>query len=412
MGVISFHREALCRTSLGRFVSCERFGPLLSIEKLEIKKSKIRAGNGSQYQASRSRFLISTLGVILCAASAIGQQPPTIADSAELPQAPGIAQSANTANQQPAGDKAPAEVFGTVLDPNGAEIQGAKVVLSSASGTPKRTAESGSDGAFSFKGLPPGDFALVVSGPGWGTYNSPEITLHAGEFHIVPNVVLPIEASAFVRVTASPDEIAEEQLHIAEQQRVLGVFPNFYSSFDWNAPPMHARQKYQLAFRSLIDPTTFASAAGVAGIEQYKNIFPAYGTGAQGYAKRYGAAYADDASARMLGRAVFPAIFHQDPRYFYKGNGSVRSRALYALDSAFIARGDNGHWQPNYSNILGSFASGGLSNLYYPAENRGVALAVSNGLVDIASEAGANLVKEFILKRFTTGAGKDAGGQQ
>lgn len=376
-------------------------------------ESSRSAGSRLKQHLVRKYLLSAGLAALacLCSVSILGQQPAAIAETGSLPDAPDVSQSAVASNQTTAGTAASATIVGTVLDQNGAEIQGAQVVLTTVGGNQKRTTESGPTGEFSFNDLPPGNFKVVVSGSGWGTYTSPDITLRKGDFQFVKNIVLPVATTSAITVTADPDEIAEEQLHIAEQQRVLGVFPNFYSSFDWNAPPMHAPQKYKLALRSLIDPTTFASVAAVAGIEQYKNVFPAYGSGAQGYARRYGAAYADDISARMLGRAVFPALFHQDPRYFYKGNGSIRSRAFYALSAALIARGDNGHWQPNYSDILGSFASGGLSNLYYPAENRGVGLAFANGAVDIASEAGANLIKEFILKRFTSRPGSEAGGQ-
>src|SRR5947199_139843 len=98
---------------------------------------------------------------------------------------------------------------------------------------------------------------------------------------------------------------------------------------------MQAKQKFKLSFRSLMDPVSLLSVAGIAGAEQYSNIFPAYGSGIEGYGKRYGAALANHASSALLSRAVFPSIFHQDPRYFYKGTGSVRSRMLYAISAAF-----------------------------------------------------------------------------
>jgi hypothetical protein len=134
------------------------------------------------------------------------------------------------------------------------------------------------------------------------------------------------------------EEASIQQVKIAEQQRVFKVFPNFYSSFDWTAPPMLAKQKYHLAVRTLIDPVTFITTAGIAGAEQYKNVFPSFGGGFEGYAKRYGAAYANHGSAEMFTRAVYPGIFHTDPRYFIQGTGSTRSRALHAVSSTWIAR--------------------------------------------------------------------------
>jgi hypothetical protein len=191
-------------------------------------------------------------------------------------------------------------------------------------------------------------------------------------------------------------------VQIAEGQRVLGVIPNFYSAYDWNAPPMLAKQKYHLAFRSLFDPVSFLEVAGIAGAEQYEGVFPAYGSGIVGYGKRYGAAFANHASGDILGRAVYPAIFHQDPRYFYKGNGSFGSRALYAVSAAVIARGDNGRWEPSYSSILGNFTAGAISNLYYPASDRGASLVLYNGLADIGATAAGNLIREFLLKDITS----------
>jgi len=331
-----------------------------------------------------------------------GQQPPNETASTDaLPDTPGgqITGPESTAH------KSSSFIAGTVLDVSGAEVQGARIDLNRIGGGLNESAQSGGDGQFLFHGLPEGKFKLKVSGPGWGTYVSPEIELHAGDFRIVSDIVLPPEAAVTqIRVVGDKEELAEEQVHIALQQRILGVFPNFYSSYDWNAPPLQAKQKFQLAYRSLIDPVTFLGAGAVAGIEQVNNSFPGFGSGAQGYAKRYGAAYADDVTARLLSSALLPTVFREDPRYFYRGSGSTRSRAFYAVSAAVIARGDNGRWKPNYARILGSFASGGISNLYYPSGSRGTTLVFENGLIDLASYAGSSLVREFVLKRFTTRA--------
>lgn len=325
------------------------------------------------------------------------------ADNGGLPNAPALGDSTSGPADGDAKNKATAAIAGTVLDPNGSEVEGAHVELATQSGTELRETETGSNGEFTFAGLAPGTFRVTVTGPGMGKYVSPEITLHAEDFRIVSQIVLPVAATtSAVTVIGDKQELSEEQMHIAVQQRVLGVFPNFYSTYDWNAPPMEAKQKFQLALRSMIDPMAFAGAAGVAGAEQYFGVFSAYGGGIQGYSKRYAAAYANDFSGRMFSSAIFPSIFHQDPRYFYRGSGSIRTRAFYALAAAVIARGDNGHWQPNYSEILGNFAAGAVSNLYYPASSRGVMLTIGNGLIETAGRAGTNLVREFFLKGLTS----------
>jgi len=200
-------------------------------------------------------------------------------------------------------------------------------------------------------------------------------------------------------------------VQVAVQQRVVGVFPNFYSTFDWNAPPMLAKQKFQLSIRSIIDPVSFLSVAGVAGAEQYRNIFPAYGSGVEGYGKRYGAALANHVSGNLLGRAVYPSIFHQDPRYFYKGKGTIRERALYAVSAAVMTRSDDGRWKPNYSLVLGNFSAAAISNLYYPTADRGASLVLLNGLADTGANMVSNLIREFLLKRVTSHVPQGANGQ-
>ena len=331
-------------------------------------------------------------------------------DSA-LPDAP-QPQAATPSGANDSQQTSTASLSGTVLDTNRDVLQGARVMLANPSGSVVRTVESGSNGQFAVQGLPPDVYKLTVSAPGMSTFTSNQLALKAGEVRIMPSVTLPVSGgSTSVTVNGNRKEQAEEQLHIAVQQRIGGVIPNFYSTYDWNAPPMEAKQKFQLSFRSIIDPVSFLTVAGIAGAEQYKNVIPAYGPGIEGYGKRYGAALANHTSGVLLGRAVYPSIFHQDPRYFYKGKGSVGSRALYAISAAVIAKGDDGRWQPNYSRVLGSFSAAALSNLYYPASERGASLVVFNGLAGIGADAVSNLFREFVLKGITSHVPKGANGQ-
>lgn len=324
--------------------------------------------------------------------------------NAQNPDAPGFTQS--QASAAPAGQSGACAISGTVFDSSNAVIQGARVTVAGQSGSEKREMQSGPNGEFGFSGLAPGTYQVSVTGGGMKTWTSAWLDLHAGESRIVSQIVLPVAAAATsVTVTADKEALSVEQMQIAIDQRVWGVFPNFYSSYDWNAPPMMPKQKFKLALRSMVDPMTFASVAGIAGAQQIYNVFPEYGEGIEGYAKRYGAAYANDFSARLFTSAVYASMFHQDPRYFYKGTGSVSSRTLYALSGAVITRDDSGHRRPNYSRLLGVFTASALSNLYYPADKRGLSLTLTNGLVELAGHAGTNVVREFLLKGITSHAG-------
>ncbi|GAC1438038.1 MAG: hypothetical protein NVSMB58_32400 [Terriglobales bacterium] len=304
-------------------------------------------------------------------------------------------------------------LFGTVLDTNQNVLPGARVSLLNLSGSSIVDVESGSNGQYAFANLPPDVYKLTVTAPGMNTFLSTEIPLRAAEFHIVPTVTLSVAGgtSSITVISENKEELAKEQLQIAIHQRIGGVIPNFYSTYDWNAPPMLAKQKFQLSIDSIMDPVSFLSVAGIAGAEQYKNIFPAYGGGIEGYGKRYGAALANHVSGTLFSRAIYPSIFHQDPRYFYKGRGSIRSRALYAISAAVIGRHDDGRWEPNYSHVLGNFSAAAVSTLYYPASDRGASLIVLNGLAGTGANAVSNLVREFLLRRITSHVPDGANGQ-
>src|SRR5208337_5439456 len=175
-----------------------------------------------------------------------------------------------------------------------------------------------------------------------------------------------------------------------------------YVSYLPNAVPLNSKQKFKLALRTVVDPFTLVFVGGAAGVEQAQNHFAEYGQGAQGYGKRFGAGYADMVAGTFIGAAILPSLLKQDPRYFYKGSGSKPSRFVYAIGNSVICKGDNGRWQANYSNILGSFAAGGISNLYYPARDReGAGLTFETGLIGIGTTAAANILQEFVVRKFT-----------
>ena len=298
----------------------------------------------------------------------------------------------------------PGSIHGVVVDQDGAVYEGVHIALvqTASTTTSVRAVTSDSNGRFNFTDVPPGPFNLTVSSDGFATQVISGF-MHSAESYEVHEVVLLVAtATGEVQVTASQQEIALEQFRQEKKQRVLGVIPNFYVTYVPNAPPLSRRQKFNLAWKTSTDPVNFVLTGVVAGIEQADNTFSGYGQGAQGFAKRYAANYADGFIGTMIGGAILPSLLKQDPRYFYKGTGTIRSRALYAISMSVVCKGDNGHWQVNYSGILGGLAAGGISNLYYPASDRnGVALTFENALIGIAGSAAENLVQEFIIRKLT-----------
>ncbi|MGB0064835.1 MAG: carboxypeptidase-like regulatory domain-containing protein [Terracidiphilus sp.] len=295
-----------------------------------------------------------------------------------------------------------AALHGVVTSTDGAVYEGARVALE-LNGPPQLITATDSTGAFSFANLAPGAYKLTVSAPGFITQTISTV-LDAGVDFDASTIALRMTgATNSVTVSAgSQVEIAQEQLNIEEKQRVLGVFPNYYVSYDPDPEPLTPRQKFELAWKISIDPITWAMTATIAGGEQAANIFPGYGQGMQGYGKRFGANYADNVSGTMIGGAILPSLFRQDPRYIYKGTGSAASRVWYAISNSVVCRGDNRRTQPNYSSILGGLAAGGISNLYYPASDRsGLQVTFSNALIGLGEGALQNLAQEFIVKKLT-----------
>lgn len=345
-----------------------------------------------------SRYFGSYAGLALFAIAAVLGE----ALSAQTTQI--SAQTPPTFAQILRAEKLDGSISGSVADTTGALIPGATIILT-ASGdkSPLATATSDAEGRFTFDGLRHGEYEITIAVPGFTPYTSKRISLVEVEPREIIEVRLPLAVgTADVEVTVTRREIANEEIHETEKQRVLGVFPNFYTSFVWNAEPLDTRQKFSLALHATTDPVAFITAAVVAGGEQLRNTFPAYGNDAASYFKRYGAAYGDGFIGKIIGGAMLPSLLRQDPRYFYMGTGTVRQRALYAISSSVVTRGNNGRNQPNFSHILGNAAAGALSAVYHPGESSGK-LALDNALIGIGGEAAVNLCREFLLKPFTHG---------
>jgi Carboxypeptidase regulatory-like domain len=340
--------------------------------------------------AGLGSLALLSLASLPCGVSVLAQsqQSPAAAATETLPA------GAQQPEQQPSGI-----ISGTVIDRTGAAVPGARVTLTRGDQSSAQEAVAGDDGQFFFPNVAPGPFQLTITAAGFATQTSSGI-LHAGEAYAVPPIAMPV-ASVVTEIHVSPAEEAKAELKTEEKQRVLGVIPNFYVTYVADAAPLNSRQKFQLAWKTTIDPVTFVVTGATAGFEQATDFYSGYGQGPQGYGKRFGAAYADTVIGTFIGGAVLPSLLKQDPRYFYKGSGTVRARILYSIATAVICKGDNGRWQANYSNIAGNFAASGIANAYYPANDRGAGLTVESALIGIGASSAAALLEEFLVPKLT-----------
>jgi hypothetical protein len=180
-----------------------------------------------------------------------------------------------------------------------------------------------------------------------------------------------------------------------DNSRILGVLPNYLTTE--NAlpySPIPAREKLKLSIEESFDwPLLFVNG-GLALIYHAQREEPSWGFGAQGYAKRYAAVYADDITGNLLGDGVLPALLHEDPRYFRRGTGSVASRLGFSLRQIVVARTDSGKWHFANSEIFGNAIATGISNIYY-RESRTVSGNMQKFGVQIGSDAVNSLLEEF-----------------
>jgi hypothetical protein len=294
-------------------------------------------------------------------------------------------------------------INGAVVDDTGTGIRDAVVVLTHDALPRKAETSTGPDGRFSFLNLPAGSFQLTVTAPGFAEQVTTGVVM-AAETTTLQAIRLRLAVGA-VTVDVLPTEIvAERQIKEQEQQRVLGVLPNFMVSYNPDAAPLTTNQKFELSWKSHLDPVSFGLVAVAAAIEQKRNAYTGFGDGAEGYAKRYAVIYATVFTRGVITQVVLPTVFKQDPRYFYKGTGSTPSRLAYAVSRVVVRRGDDKRSHPNYSGIFGSVAAGAVSNLYYPSESRGLRLTAESTALGVIGGMVNYLAQEFIFPKLTTRA--------
>lgn len=284
-------------------------------------------------------------------------------------------------------------------------VPGAAITLEGPRPEDRKTATANDTGAFQFDGLRPGvPYRISIEAPNLESWKSEPIILDPGQYFYLKDIKLKMpNLVTSVTVYATQEQIATQQVELETKQRVFGFIPNFYVTYDPNPVPLTTKLKFKLALKSDTDVMTFAGVAFMAAIYQAGDI-PDYGQGWDAYAKRMGAGYADTTTDIFFGGAIYPWLFRQDPRYFYKGTGTVKSRIAHAMSSPYVCKGDNGKTQPNYSSLGGDLTSGAISNLYYPETNRGAGLVFEGFAITTGVRTVNGLLQEFLIRKLTPSA--------
>jgi len=309
---------------------------------------------------------------------------------------PAFAQSAEPPNTKTG------RIQGTVVDTSDDPVPDAAVVLQGPAGN-RLAAVTKEDGSFAFPNVTPGIvYQVTVTAEGFAEWNS-SVTVEPGQNKTLTDIKLRIlTVQRAVTVSYSEKEVAAQEFKAEEQQRILRFIPNTYVTYEPHPEPLTTGMKFHLAYKSLTNPVFFARTAAWAGVQQAADTPAQWRQGAKGYGKRVGAGFADATTEGLIGNAILPSLLHQDPRYFYQGSDTKKSRALHAILAAFICKGDNGKTQPNYSTWGGSLISSSISLAYYPSSDRNAQHVFKNFGIGMGLHIGGGLVQEFILDKFTS----------
>jgi hypothetical protein len=307
-----------------------------------------------------------------------------------------------SARSAEAADGKTRNILGKVVDPSEDPIPGATVVLRGPTGD-LLTAVTKDDGTFALHDATSGiAYQITVTADGFAEWSS-SVTVEPGQDKTLTDVKLRILAvQRALTVSYSSKEVAAQQLKAEEQQRVLRFIPNLYVTYEPHPEPLTSKMKFRLAYKSLTNPYFFGRTAAWAGVQQARDNPSEWQQGAKGYSKRLGAGFADAVTGGLISNAILPSLLHQDPRYFYQGTGTNKSRALHAISAPFVCKGDNGAWQPNYSQLGGSLIGYSISTAYYPSSNRTAGHVFETFGIDMGLHVVGSLFQEFVLGKFTS----------
>jgi len=224
--------------------------------------------------------------------------------------------------------------------------------------------------------------------------------------NITPAVALV--APATIRPVTLPCAKSVEPFDVDDYNgpfnQLVGQFSQKVDRVTVHAPRHHtslkpcslsAGEKFRLFVDDSIDPVNFIGATWDAGLAQANRDDRAFGQGAEVYVKRYSAAVADNATGDFFGIFLYPAIFHQDPRYYRVGHGTVESRLGHALEHRFVTVGDSGNRMFNYSEWFSTVSSKLVTNLYHPGNPRGFGPTASRVGFSVGNDMAWDVLREF-----------------
>lgn len=181
-----------------------------------------------------------------------------------------------------------------------------------------------------------------------------------------------------------------------QTKRILGIVPNFRSvSVDVKLPPQTARQKFMGATQDSFDYSSFIFVGALAGVGEAEGSYPEFHSGVAGYGRYYWHTFVDQTDENYQVEFLFPAVLHEDSRYYTLEHGSIFKRAAYSFTRVLITRSDRGGETFNASEIVGAGAASGISDLYYPSPERTWTKTGQRWLTSVILDGATSVFKEF-----------------
>jgi hypothetical protein len=227
---------------------------------------------------------------------------------------------------------------------------------------------------------------LLMPGVGWTQDQPPD-----------QPAIQATDHSPSAPAAGQPADPGGENGILASPNRIAFVVPNFVTANDTaaNRVPLTSRQKYELAWVSTYDISAHLGNLLESSIQQWTNGEPHYGRNLTAFGKRFAASEGDQATSSLFIHGLLPSLLKEDPRYFRLGKGSAGARLFRAVTRAVVIRTDAGGHTFNTPAILGQLMQAGISNFYYPAQDRSVSGTVKDLGINVVYDAAFNILKEF-----------------
>jgi hypothetical protein len=181
-----------------------------------------------------------------------------------------------------------------------------------------------------------------------------------------------------------------------QPKRILGLMPNYRAvSAGAIPPPPTPREAFIIATQNTFDYSSFLFTGVTSGIAEATNAHPQLGKGMTGFGRYYWRGFLDKADGNYLVIYALPTVFHQDERFYAKGQGGFWKRGIYAASRVLITPDYHGNDSFNASEILGRGIAQGISVAYYPSQDRTAGSILGKYAYALGRDAATNVFREF-----------------